>query len=188
MARLLDRGRLHEFSVENISQEAGVSRPTFYSYFASKLEIVLELYQIAAAEMYSAVSPMWNRPADQAAPDAIREGLRALVVAWAPRRAVFQASFELRYTDAEMMAAAQRVIAHFADNIGAQLEADRAAGIAPAGPPTGPLVTSLLWSSEHMLYIAARGLSEYFPDEHAAFVPLETMWLASMYGILPTTS
>lgn len=188
MARLLDTGQLHQFSVENISQEAGVSRPTFYSYFASKLEIVLELYEVAAAEMYSAITPIWNRPADQAPPDAIREGLRAMVAAWVPRRAVFQASFELRYVDSDMMAATQRTIAYFADAIGAQLDTDRAAGIAPPGPPTGPLVTMLLWSSEHAVYIAGRGLSEDLPDEHAATLPLETMWLGALYGIVPTTS
>jgi AcrR family transcriptional regulator len=187
-ARLLDGARLHEISVESISKEAGVSRPTFYSYFASKLEIVLELYQLAAAEMYSAVTPFWARPEDQTPPDGIRQGIRALADAWMPRRAVFQAAVELRYVDPEMMATSERTIAHFASNIGAQLEADRAAGIAPAGPPAGPLVTTLLWSSEHALYIASRGLSTDLPDEYAAIVPLETMWLGALYGTIPTPS
>lgn len=186
MARLLNRGRLHEFSVENIAQEAGVSRPTFYSYFASKLEIVLELYQVAAAEMYDAVTPIWNRPADQTPPDAIRQGLRAMAAAWMPRRSVFEAAVELRYADPEMMRESKETIAYFARAIGAQLDADRAAGIAPPGPATGPLVTTLLWSSEHALYIAGRGLSDDLPDEDTAILPLETMWLGSLYGIVPT--
>lgn len=186
MTRLLNKAQLHEFSVETISQEAGVSRPTFYSYFASKLEIVLELYQNAAAEMHTAVSPIWNRPPNQTATDAIEQGLHALVQAWIPHRAVFQASIELRYTDPEMMATSQRTITQFADHIGTQLDTDRTAGIAPPGPPTGPLITTLLWSSEHLLYIAARGLSEHLPNEHAALLPLQTMWLGTLYGTTPT--
>lgn len=187
-ARLLDEAQLHEVSVENISQEAGISRPTFYSYFASKLEIVLELYALSAEEMHTAVTPMWNRPADQTPPDGVRQGIRALADAWMPRRAVFQAAFELRYVDPEMMRISKQTIDHFADHIGAQLDADRAAGIAPPGPATGPLVTMLLWSSEHALYIASRGLSADLPDEHAAIEPLEAIWLNALYGILPTPS
>lgn len=185
-ARLLNSGRLHEISVENIAQEAGVSRPTFYSYFASKLEIVLELYQVAAAEMYDAVTPIWNRPADQTPPEAIRQGLRAMAAAWMPRRAVFEAAVELRYANPEMMSASEQTIAYFARAIGAQLDADRAAGIAPPGPATGPLATTLLWSSEHALYIAGRALSADLPDEQAVILPLETMWLGSLYGVVPT--
>lgn len=187
-ARLLDEGQLHQISVEDIAGEAGVSRPTFYSYFASKLEIVLELYQAAAAEMHSAVAPIWDRPEHQTPPDAVREGVRNLVNAWMPRRAVFQAAIEHRYTDPEMMAASQQTIAYFARNIGAQLDADRAAGIAPPGPATEPLVTALLWSSEHALYIASRAVSEHLQGELAAVEPLETIWLGALYGIVPTPS
>lgn len=185
-ARLLARAQLHQISVEKISLEAGVSRPTFYSYFASKLEIVLELYALAAADMHTAVSPIWNRPEDHGPADAIRDGIRALVAAWVPRRAIFQAAIEHRYAVPEMMTASQETITYFARHIGAQLDADRAAGIAPPGPATGPLVTTLLWSSEHALYIAGRGLSDYLGDEHAAVEPLETMWLGALYGIIPT--
>lgn len=183
--RLLAGAQLHEISVENISQEAGVSRPTFYSYFASKLEIVLELYTLAAAETHTAVSPMWNRPGDQAPTDAIRDGIRALVSTWVPHRAIFQAAIEHRYAVPEMMAASQETIANFVRNISAQLGADRAAGIAPPGPPSEPLVTALVWSTEHALYIASRGLSNGLPDVHSAVEPLETMWLSALYGIVP---
>lgn len=184
--RLLAHAQLHEISVENISQEAGVSRPTFYAYFASKLEIVLELYTVAAAGTHTAVSPIWNRPGEQSPSDAVREGIRALVAAWVPQRAIFQAAIELRYTVPEMMAASQETIAHFVHNIGVQLDADRAAGIAPPGPPLAPLVTALVWSTEHALYIASRNLSPGLPDVQAAVEPLETMWLSALYGIIPT--
>jgi TetR/AcrR family transcriptional regulator, ethionamide resistance regulator len=184
--RLLASTQLHEISVENISQEAGVSRPTFYAYFASKLEIVLELYTLAAAETHSAVSPIWNRPAGQQPQDAVREAIRALVTTWVPHRPIFQAAIELRYTVPEMMAASQETIAHFVHNIGAQLDADRAAGIAPAGPPSRPLVAALVWSTEHALYVASRQLSSDLPDVHAAVEPLETIWLSALYGIIPT--
>ncbi len=185
-ARLLAGAPLHQISVENIAQEAGVSRPTFYSYFESKLEILLELYALATSDMHAAVSPIYNRPPGQAPADAVRDGIRALVAAWIPRRAIFRAVIEHRYTSPEMMAASQDTIVYFADNIGTQLDADRVAGIAPPGPPSGPLVSALLWSSEHALYIADRGLSEHLPDVHAAIEPLETMWLSALYGVIPT--
>ena len=187
MARLLNDTQLHEISVENISKEAGVSRPTFYSYFASKQEIALELYQLAAAEIYTAVTPMWNRPEGQAPADAVRQALSALAATWTPRRAVFQAAVEHRYMDAEMMSTSRHTIDQFAGAIGAQLDADRAAGIAPPGPPSGPLITTLLWSSEHSFYIASRGLSDQLADEYAAVLPLQAMWLGALYGIVPTT-
>ena len=185
MTRLLPGAQLHEISVEHILREAGISRPTFYSYFASKLEIVLELYTLAAADVHTAVSPIWDRPAGQRPSDAVREGIRGLVDGWTPSRAVFQAAIEHRYAAPEMMAASVQTIAYFARNISLQLEADRAARIAPPGPPSGPLMTTLCWSSEHMLYIASRGVSADLPDEHAAIEPLERMWLSALYGTIP---
>ena len=78
--------------------------------------------------------------------------------------------------------ASQETITYFARSIGPQLDADRAAGIASPGPPAGPLVTALLWSSEHALYIASCVLSDHLPDEYAAAEPLATMWLSAVYG------
>ena len=186
--RLLASDQLHQISVEHISREAGVSRPTFYSYFASKLEIVLELYGLAAAETYTAVSPMWKRPATQSPADAVRMGIGNLVRAWVPHRAVFHAAIEHRYSAPEMMAKSQETIAYFVRNISAQLEADRSAGIAPRGAAAEPLVTTLVWSTEHALYIASRGLSPGLPDVQAAIEPLEAMWLGALYRDAPDSS
>jgi AcrR family transcriptional regulator len=182
--RLLETRRLHEISVELILREAGLSRPTFYSYFASKLEIVLELYTQAAEDVYAAVSPMYERPEGQSPVEATRLGIAGLIEAWVPHRTVFAAAVEHRYTVPEMMARSEQQVGYFARNIAAQLDLDRAAGVAPAGAASGPLVTTLLWSSEHALYIAGRGLGDGLPDEHAAAEPLTAMWLGSLYGVL----
>jgi AcrR family transcriptional regulator len=181
--RLLTDRQLHEISVQQILAEAGISRPTFYSYFESKLEVVSELYSQGGTMAYAAMGPMYQRPDGQSPAQAIRDGLNDLVVAWIANRAVFHAAVEHRYTVPALMTRSQEEIAYFCRNICAQLERDRTAGVAPPGAPSGPLVTTMLWSTEHALYIAGRGLYDDLADEHAAVEPLSAMWLGALYGI-----
>lgn len=183
--RLLGRAPLHEISVQDILGEAGISRPTFYSYFASKLDVVIELYVLVAEEVHTAVRPMYDRPEGQTPNEAIEIGIQRLAAAWVDSREVFAAAIEHRYTVAEMMAQSQERIAYFAEHLADQLDRDRAAGIAPPGPPSEALVTTLLWASDHALYIAGRGLNESIPDEWAAVESLTALWIRTLYGTEP---
>src|SRR5690349_18554730 len=42
---LLEQRALHEISIDEIARGAGISRPTFYFYFASKEAVLLSLFE-----------------------------------------------------------------------------------------------------------------------------------------------
>src|SRR3954451_10365512 len=48
--RALDERALNEISVDDIARGAGISRPTFYFYFASKEAVLLSLFERMLAE------------------------------------------------------------------------------------------------------------------------------------------
>src|SRR6059058_2638786 len=48
--RLLEERPLHEISVDDLARGAGISRPTFYFYFASKEAVLLTLFERVLAE------------------------------------------------------------------------------------------------------------------------------------------
>src|SRR6476469_5123050 len=50
LERLLGERSLHEISVDDVARGAGISRPTFYFYFASKEAVLLSLFERMVGE------------------------------------------------------------------------------------------------------------------------------------------
>lgn len=73
--RMLATRTLDDLSVEDLAQEAGISRGLLFHYFASKHEFHVEVVRAAAAELLAR-----TEPSPQLAPtDALRAGLAAFV-------------------------------------------------------------------------------------------------------------
>lgn len=51
VARLLERRRFHELTVDDVTQEAGLSRTVFYRHFPSLADVVLKLLDELIAEV-----------------------------------------------------------------------------------------------------------------------------------------
>src|SRR5215472_14448534 len=60
--RLLGERPLHEISVDDLAKGAGISRPTFYFYFASKEAVLLTLLDRVINEADSALEAMGEAP------------------------------------------------------------------------------------------------------------------------------
>jgi AcrR family transcriptional regulator len=71
-----DRG-YEAATVDDIAREAGVSRRTFFRYFSSKEDVVVETSEAFAEDLLAAVA---SRPRDEAPFVAIREALRPVVL------------------------------------------------------------------------------------------------------------
>ena len=66
--RLLEDRSLAEISVDDLAKGAGISRPTFYFYFASKDAVLLTLLERVIAEADAALERLIaERPADRRA-------------------------------------------------------------------------------------------------------------------------
>src|SRR5262249_49547328 len=73
--QLLATRTLDEVSVEDLAQQAGISRGLLFHYFASKHEFHVEVVRAAAADLLAR-----TEPDPQLAPmDALRAGLEAFV-------------------------------------------------------------------------------------------------------------
>ncbi|RBY97726.1 TetR/AcrR family transcriptional regulator [Blastococcus sp. TF02-8] len=178
--RLLAERPLGAISVDDLARGAGISRPTFYFYFASKDAVLLSLLDRVVAEADTAMQEVFGRPARTA-----REGWaraigayyetfrdhRALTVAWAEARSV---NDEVRSL---WSAVFERWVQQCADAI----EAERSRGAAPAGLPARDLAIALTSMNERVLYATFSGDGPSVAEADVVEVLLG-IWLSAIYG------
>jgi AcrR family transcriptional regulator len=176
---------LHDISVARIMEEAQVSRGTFYSYFASKFEVVAALLEQVMEEMYDLLRPFTVEQPNRPREDAIREVLAESTSLWRRHRVVFRATHDHWHAVPELGAQWLRVVERFTDAIATELQREIDAGSAPVGIDTRQRAAAVLWATEHLLYVAGMGVDGDLPDEDAILEILMTMWTGTLYGPAP---
>lgn len=179
--RLLDEAKLHDLNVTQILAEAGVSRPTFYSYFASKKDVAAALYTRVVPVLGKTWRVLAERRPGKPVALAIPSGLAQLAGVWADHRAALVTATENRHVVPRIQAAHRGLVELATDHLARQVERDRITGLAAPGPPITPLVLSLIVATEQTYYHACLGGDPQLPGPHAAAVPLAAIWLGSLY-------
>jgi TetR/AcrR family transcriptional regulator, ethionamide resistance regulator len=181
--RLLADRPLSAISVDDLARGAGISRPTFYFYFASKDAVLLTLLDRVVAEADAATRDAFSRPA--AGP---REGWRRAITAYfetfRAHRSLTLAWAEARSTNREIRELWARVFDTWADRCAVAVEAERARGAAPAGPPARDLAVVLNSMNERVLYATFSGDGPAVAEDDVVDVLLE-VWLRAVYGSAP---
>jgi AcrR family transcriptional regulator len=180
--RLLSELPLHDLSVADIIGEAGISRATFYFYFSSKYAVVSGLLARVMGEIYETVQPFVERSADVEPQAALRNSLEAAIVLWASHRPALRAIHENWNATDELRALWTSVVEQFTIAVGAELDRERKAGLAPPGPDSEALAAALLWGTERCLYVAGLGVDPRLPSETETLEPLMAIWTGAMYG------
>jgi AcrR family transcriptional regulator len=180
--RLLSDLPLHDLSVADIIGEAGISRATFYFYFSSKYAVVSGLLARVMGEIYETVQPFVERSADVEPQAALRNSLEAAIVMWAGHRPALRAIHENWNATDELRALWTSVVEQFTLAVGAELDRERKAGLAPPGPDSKSLAAALLWGTERCLYVAGLGVDPRLPSETETLEPLMAIWTGAMYG------
>src|SRR5918994_7484786 len=85
--RLLEERPLTEISVDDLARGAGISRPTFYFYFASKEAVLLSLFERMIEEARANQGDALERVADDPA-SAVRASIAAHYETFRAHRAV----------------------------------------------------------------------------------------------------
>jgi AcrR family transcriptional regulator len=178
--RLLEERSLSEISVEDLAKGAGISRPSFYFYFASKDAVLLTLVERMVEEAAA------NREAGIAKlPEDPRAGLRLTLQGsfevFGSRRAVTLAAAELRTSNAEARQLWAQVMEGWIDDAAAVIEAERARGAAPSGPPARDLATALIQMNERAHYATFSGEQPALADAQLLDVLVE-IWMRAIYG------
>jgi TetR/AcrR family transcriptional regulator, ethionamide resistance regulator len=180
--RLLARMPVHELSVERILDEAGVSRRTFYAYFGSKYAVITKLADGVMGEVFAVIGPFLDPDEGEPRSQALRRSLDAGWNVWIEHRIVLRAVNQHWHEVPELSEMWLGVIARFSEAMGAEIERERAASLAPPGPDGRRLAATLLWSTAQCTYVAGLGVDEALPDEREIFDTISTLWQRAIYG------
>jgi len=182
--QLLASTQLHELYVADIIKEAGLSRATFYHYFASKFDVVAALLARTADDLFEAVQP-WMTGTDQTPAERLRSSLEAAAEVWDRHAAVTRSTVEHWTVEPEIRELWLAVLERFGAGFIELVERDQTAGLAPARRDSAALVTSLVWSTERVFYVASAGIDERIPDMGTAVEVVFEMWFSAIYGEPP---
>jgi AcrR family transcriptional regulator len=188
--RLLAERPLSAVSVDDLARGAGISRPTFYFYFASKDAVLLTLLDRVVAEadaaMDAADAVMGGALAGQG--DGLRAAWQAAIAAYhdtfRAHRGLTLAWAEARSTNAEVREMWAGVFERWVQRSAAAIEAERARGAAAPGAPARDLAVALTSMNERVLYATFSGDGPAISEDDTVDVLLE-VWLRAIYGTVP---
>ena len=178
--RLLEERGLHAISIDDIARGAGISRPTFYFYFASKEAVLLSLFERMIEEARSSQGDALERLATDPA-GAWRTGIAAHYETFRSHRAVTLAGAEAGATSAEVRAVWSGVMEGWVAETTAAIEAERARGAAPAGVAARDLAITLVSMNERVLHATFAGHPPAVGEDDVVDVLL-AVWLSAIYG------
>lgn len=183
LERLLDERPLHAISIDDLARGAGISRPTFYFYFASKEAVLLSLFERMLAEAQATRGDTLHRLAEDP-PARLREALGAFFEAFRSRRAVTLAGADAQASSPEVRAVWAQVMEAWVAEAAAAIEAERARGAAPDGVPARELAISLLLMNERVFQTTFARQQPAVPEDDVLDV-IVPIWLSAIYGSTP---
>lgn len=181
--RLLADRALVQISVDDLARGAGISRPTFYFYFASKDAVLLTLLQRVIAEADTAMQHLLDdRSGD---PGAVwRRGIEVFVRTFGAHRAVCAATVAVKNTNSAARELWSESMQRWIDHSAAVIDAERADGRAPTTVPARELATALNLMNESVMTAAFAGHQPSIPDDRV-LDSLVHIWTTSIYGDSP---
>ena len=184
--RLLAEQPLNAVSVDDLARGAGISRPTFYFYFAAKDDVLLALLDRVVAEADAAMTRVETARRAATDPDDVpRELWRQAISAYADtfrrHRGLTLAWAEARSTNAEVRAMWATVFEGWVQRTAAAIESERARGAAPSGIPARDLAVALNSMNERVLYATLSGDGPAVAEDDVVDVLLQ-IWLSAVYG------
>lgn len=181
LERLLEERALGDISVDELARGAGISRPTFYFYFASKEAVLLSLLDrvVTQGRAERDRARASREPADAAT--RWRRGVESFLATFTEHRAVTLAVAEAAAGSPEVRALWSGVMAVWVDETAAAIEGERARGAARGGLASRDLATALVSMNEQVVH---RSLSGQQPAVDPAAVTdlLVTIWLRAIYA------
>ena len=182
--RLLGERSWHAISIDDIARGAGISRPTFYFYFACKEAVLLSLFDRIVAEGRDSRGDALERLGDDPAA-AIREVITAYVDRFGSHRAVTLAGAEASVSSPAVRELWSQIMEGWVAEATAAIDAERARGRAPATVPARDLATVLLRMNERVLQTTFSGEAPALGVD-AVVETLVHVWLSAIYDGRPS--
>jgi AcrR family transcriptional regulator len=184
--RLLAERPLHEISTEDLARGAGISRSSFYFYFASKEAVLLSLLDRVTAEAEAAREAALARVEDGTLAELCRAGIAAFHETFRAHRAVTLAAADARASVPEVREQWSRVMEGWIRDTEALVEAERPApppprAAAAAAVPARDLAVALNLMNERVLHASFAGEAPAV-GEDAVVDALVAIWVAAIRG------
>jgi AcrR family transcriptional regulator len=179
-ARLADRP-LVSIGIDELAQAAGISRSSFYFYFASREALLRTLGERAQDEMFASAE-IWLSRTDEPPAEAMTRSLADNLALWRRHGPVLRALYDARNGEPETRALWRMIARRYVEATAAQIGRERDAGLAPPAPPeAGQLAAILTGMNLRAFYDASRSSASPRRD-HDLVQALATVWLRSVYG------
>jgi TetR/AcrR family transcriptional regulator, ethionamide resistance regulator len=180
--RLLDDRKIADLTVADVLGDAGVSRASFYFYFASKHDLVIALSEQIMGEVDQTAMP-WLERAELEPAEAVRAATRGTLGVWERHGAVLRAIAESWHASPELGDLWGGFVERFVARARAQIERERASGVAPQdGPDAGALAAALIWMNERAFYLWSSRSEPELADTETVVETLTAIWVAAIYG------
>lgn len=141
--RLLADKPAERITIDDLVSGAGISRPTFYFYFASKQAVFEALLDPVAGAFIAVADGFLDNPPDRGE---LRASLGQLAAVWQEHGPIMRVMMDDSAVGA-LRECRDRMIGRLVANATTRIERDRVSGLAPAGPPadvTAAVLTRLL--------------------------------------------
>jgi AcrR family transcriptional regulator len=180
--RLMSERPFTQLSVADVLTEAGVSRASFYFYFASKYALLERLAERVTGSVFG-TSRAWF-DADHGDPRAqLRAAVAGAFDTWAEHGPVIRAIIESGPAAEDVAALWERLMGEFVDAAAERIRRDRASGASDSGgPDPQTLAASLLWMTERALYLSIAGGEPAFRDRERTVETLTDVWFRAIYA------
>ncbi|AKK29935.1 TetR/AcrR family transcriptional regulator [Mycobacterium sp. EPa45] len=176
---MLGQRSFAEISVDDLAKGAGLSRPTFYFYFASKDAVLVRLFARAITASGAEVQQAATVPLDPRR--AWHDGIYAFFDSLRPHRAVVLAGLGVMATNTELQELWSGFMTGWIDYTAGLILRERERGAAPGTIPAHDLATALNLMNERVM-VAAQGSQQPALPEEAALEALAHIWITSIYG------
>ena len=182
--QLLRERPLHQISVADIIAAAGVSRTSFYAYFASKTAVIAACLREVMDQVMVAVRP-FHTQSDGDPEAAIRVSLEQWVEVCKTHGALLRTVSEEWPHDERIRELWFETMEMVTAGTARVLGAARACGEAPPGADPRALAACLMWGYERVLHVALVGDAVGLRDPDAIVEPLAQMMVGGVYGRAP---
>jgi AcrR family transcriptional regulator len=178
--RLLAEKKFNDISVDDLAKGAGLSRPTFYFYFASKEAVLLSLMDPLIQQADSGFDgAMESLPSDPRR--ALRAGITTFFEAFAAHPIMARAATDALATSAELRTWWAGFMQVWIQQTAALITAERERGAAPDTVPALELATALNLMNERMIMATLSEEAGAVARDRIVDT-LTHIWLTSIYG------
>ena len=178
--RLLEERPLTEISVDDLAKGAGISRPTFYFYFASKDAVLLALFEHVINEADSVFERHAQNPPEDRY-EAWRSGINVFFETFVKHKGVTRAAHEVRASNPAVRDLLATFMTKWIESTEATIEAERTQGTAPTTLPARDIATALNLMNERALFASFSEEQPSIPKEQLLDT-LVHIWITSIYG------